>query len=66
MCYENIMKWKNKEKALKFLWNILHKNMKTYSVSCIKYTANENSSVRKTKQNRLILLSNCTISGKQK
>ena len=40
--------------------------MKTYSVSCIKYTANENSSVRKTKQNRLILLSNCTISGKQK
>ena len=40
--------------------------MKTYSVSCIKYTANENSSVRKTKQNRLILLSNSTISGKQK
>ena len=26
MCYENIMKWKNKENALKFLWNILHKN----------------------------------------
>ena len=42
------------------------KIMKTYSVSCKKYTANENSSVRKTKQNRLILLSNCTISGKQK
>ena len=29
--------------------------METYCVSCKKYTANENSSVRKTKQNRLIL-----------
>ena len=30
--------------------------METYCVSCKKYTANENSSVRKTKLNRLILL----------
>ena len=40
--------------------------METYCVSCKKYAANENSSVRKTKQNRLILLSNCAICGKKK
>ena len=40
--------------------------METYCVSCKKYTANENSNVRKTKQNRLMLLSNCNICGKKK
>ena len=30
--------------------------MKTYYASCKKYAANENSSVSKTKQNRLMLL----------
>ena len=40
--------------------------MKTYCVSCKKNTANENSSVRITKQNRLMLLSNCTVYGKKK
>ena len=40
--------------------------METYCVRCKKYTANENSSVRKTKQNRLMLLSNCAVSGKKK
>ena len=40
--------------------------METYCVSCKKYTANENSSVRKTKQNRLMFLSNCAICGKKK
>ena len=35
--------------------------METYCVSCKKNIANKNSSVRKTKQNRLILLSNGTI-----
>ena len=30
--------------------------METYCVKCKKYTANENSSVRKTNQNRLMLL----------
>ena len=40
--------------------------METYCVSCKKHTTNENSSVRKTKQNRLMLLSNCTICGKKK
>ena len=40
--------------------------METHCVSCKKCTANENSNVRKTKQNRLMLLSNCAISGKKK
>ena len=31
-----------------------------------KYTANENSSVKKTTQNRLMLLSNCAVCGKKK
>ena len=31
--------------------------MEMYCVSCKKYTANENSGVTKTKQNRLTLLS---------
>ena len=37
--------------------------METYCVSCKKYTANEicQKSVRKTIQNRLILLSDCAI-----
>ena len=35
--------------------------METYCISCKKKTANENSSVRKTKQNRIILLSNCAV-----
>ena len=38
--------------------------MKTYCASSKKYTADKNSSVRKTKQNRLMLLSNCA--GKKK
>ena len=40
--------------------------MENYHASCKKYTANKNSSVRKTKQNRLMLLSNCAICGKEK
>ena len=40
--------------------------MKTYCVSCKKNTANENSSVRKTKQNILMLVSNCAVCGKKK
>ena len=40
--------------------------MENYCVSCKKNTANENSSVRKTKQNRLMLLSNCAVCGKKK
>ena len=40
--------------------------MEMYCVSCKKYTANENSGVTKTKQNRLTLLSNCAVCGKKK
>ena len=40
--------------------------METYRVSCKKKTANKNSSVRKTKQNRLMILSNCAVCGKKK
>ena len=33
----------------------------TYCASCKKNTENENSSAQKTKQNRLMLLSNCAV-----
>ena len=36
-------------------------NIGNYCLSCKKYAANENSNVRKTKQNELMLLSNCGI-----
>ena len=39
--------------------------METYCVSCKKNTTSKNSSLRKTKQNRLIPLSNCLICGKK-
>ena len=35
-------------------------------MSVVKNTANENSSGRKTKQNRLMLLSKCFVCGKKK
>ena len=37
--------------------------METYFVSCKKNTVHENSSFRKTKQNRLMILSNGSICG---
>ena len=40
--------------------------METYCVSPKKNTANENSVIIKTKQKRLILLSNCSICGQKK
>ena len=40
--------------------------METYCVSCEKYTDNKKSIVRKTKQNRLMLLSNWAVCGKKK
>ena len=40
--------------------------MEPYCVSYEKNTVNENSSVRKTKQNRLMLLLNCPVCGKGK
>ena len=40
--------------------------MENYCVSCKKYTANKNSSIKKTKQNKLMLLSNSALCGKGK
>ena len=42
------------------------KAMETYYANCKKYTSNEYSNVRKTKQNRLMLLSNSAVCGKKK
>ena len=39
--------------------------MKTCCVSCKKYTEIENSNVRRTKQNKLMLLSNCAVCDKK-
>ena len=55
------MKWK----ILKLLLDLLYNNNEAYCESCKKYTANENSSVKKTKQDRLMLLSNCAVCGKK-
>ena len=58
------------EEEIKKLWNFCGRyyinTMETYCVSYKKYTANENSSDRKTKQTRVMLLSNCAICGKKK
>ena len=40
--------------------------METHFVSCKKNTAKKNYSVRRTKQNRLILLPNCAVCSKKK
>ena len=40
--------------------------MEICCVSCKKYTENKNSYVRKTKQNRLMLLPNCAVCVKKK
>ena len=40
--------------------------MKPYYVNCKKNNANQNSNVRRSKQNRLILVSNCAVCGKKK
>ena len=44
----------------------IYMTMEFCCVSCKKSTSNENSSVRKTKQYRLMLVSNCTVCGKKK
>ena len=40
--------------------------METYCISCKINTANKNLSIRRTKQNRLMLLSNCVDCGSKK
>ena len=58
------------KKRNKNFWNFCGidsiQTMETSCVSCEKYTVNKNSNVRRTKQNRLMLLSNCTIYGKKR
>ena len=50
---------------MNFMWNILYKKaMEAYCEGCQKHAADENPSVRKTKQNKLMLLSNCVVCGK--
>ena len=43
-----------------------HVTAETYRVSCKKNIANKNSILKKTKQNSLILVSNCVICSKKK
>ena len=40
--------------------------MEIYCVSCKKNIANKNSSARRTKQSRLMLLSNCAVFSRKK
>ena len=40
--------------------------METYCVNCKKNTANKNSSIRRTKQNRLMLVSNYAVCGNKR
>ena len=44
---------------------MLYKKIETYCVSCKKNSVNKTSSVRRTKQNRLRLASNCGVCGKK-
>ena len=57
-----------KSKARKFIVKnfFARLTMENYRVSCKKYTANRKSSVRQTKQNILMLLSDCAICGMKK
>ena len=64
----NVFREYNEE--IKKSWNFFGiyylKAMETYCVSCKKNTASENLSVWKTKQNGLMLLSDCAVCGKKK
>ena len=42
------------------------KSMEMSCVSSKKYSGSKNSSTRRTKQNRLVLISNCSVCGKKK
>ena len=59
------MKWRDKLKIWK-CFGIYHiKTIETYCVSCKNKTADKNSSVTRTKCNRLMLLSNFAICDKE-
>ena len=57
------MKFQQKSKILKMLWNIPYKINGNILCHCKKNTANKNSSFGRTKQNRLMVVSNWAISG---
>ena len=57
---------KRNKKSTNFCGILYIKTMETYCVSCKKYNANKNSSVKKTKQNKLMFSSNCAPCGKEK
>ena len=57
---------KRNKKSWNFCVIYFIKTMKTYCVSCKKYTTDQNWSLTKTKQIRLMLLPSCAISEKQK
>ena len=56
---------KNPEDTVEYIY-IYIKAMETYCVGCKKNTTNKNSSVKRTKQNRLMLASSCAICSKKK
>ena len=60
--------WNEKINKKSWKFDEIHyiKTMEAYCVSCKKYTANKNSSVKKTKQNWLMLLLSCAVCGKKK
>ena len=61
--YEMKKEIKNAENSVEYT---IQEQKETYCISCKKHTANQNSSIKKIKQNRLILLSNCAVCGKKK
>ena len=50
-------KMKNPENAM----DVLHKTIETHCVSCKKNTSSTSTSVRRKKQNRLMLVSNYAV-----
>ena len=58
---------KNPEDTVEYIYIYIYiKAMETYCVGCKKNTTNKNSSVKRTKQNRLMLASSCAICSKKK
>ena len=66
MFYFNTMNERRNQKSTKCCGTHYMKTVEKYCVSCKKNTAYENSSVRKIKQTRLMLLSDSAVCGKKK
>ena len=68
--YHVFREYNDIKEEIKKSWNFCGvyylKTMETYCVSRKENSANENSRVWKTKQNRLMLLSDCAACGKKK